>query len=327
MKKRILNYINLPYEQKLILKTVVGMLFSAALAVGKLIIGLFGDYALCGTAAYSLAMLAAKLECVIGTRTQTKSFAHRNRMVAVFLMISSVCYTVFMSRLLFTERVPTEYPLEYVVILAFISFVEFGFALSGLIRTKDKGHFYRNIKIVNFGLAMIAILTTQITLLDFTQTPSADGFNGCAGIGIGIFLAICAVYVYFAPRISVVGREYNEFRLCFVAQNKLIRTSDTGQSVELMLCKSYVYGSYVYRARLEGETLRGNIERQPSLWKRMPVAVKILCIVLSEILMFVWLGGRLIYFFRTIDLPGRLERILQKQGFERVEAGASATEF
>lgn len=102
----------------------------------------------------------------------------------------------------------------YVLLLAFISFVELGFAIAGLIRTKNKGHYYRNIKIINFCVALIAILTTQMSILNIqSETNTVNIANAYSGIGVGCFIALCGVYILFAPKISVINREHNVFVL------------------------------------------------------------------------------------------------------------------
>ena len=85
--------------------------------------------------------------------------------------------------------------------------------------------------------------------------------------------------------------------------------------VELSLCHSPVYGSYLYRASIKDEIIDGYIERKQSLWKRMHIILKILCCILSEILIFVWIIGRLVLFFRSINLPKRLEKRMYNNGF------------
>lgn len=315
---------NLKYEQKLIWKATVGVCFSGALALEKFVLGVISDHDLCTIALYTMAMLLAKFECVLGALRQKGSFKKRNAFVAAFLFVSSVIYTGFMCRLLFTGRQTESHGLVYAVSVAFISFAELGFAIYGLIRTLDKGHYYRNIKIVDFAIALIALLTTQMTLLDFTGSEGSDKYNSYVGIAIGVFMALCSVYVFFAPRISVTDRERNAFRLKRAELNELV---DLGKGAfVLILAKSVVYGSYVYEAEVKGEELEGAITREASLWKRINIFLKILCCILSEILIFAWLVGRFVFFLRTIDLPGRLEKIMLKNGFERREIRAENVE-
>lgn len=317
MRNLIRKYREMPFEQKTILKTIIGLCFSAVLACGKLVLGLFTDYNMISIAVYTFGILFAKFECVLGVKTNKRTFKQRNIMTAVFLFVSSVFYIGFMCRMFFIERHIKSQSMVYVLLLAFISFVELGFAITGLIRTKNKGHYYRNIKIINFCVALIAILTTQMSILNMnSETSIVNIANAYSGIGVGIFIALCAIYILFAPKTSVIDREHNIFRLENETKNKLIDLND--KTVELLLSWSTVYGSYVYRATVKDGIIDGHIERNKSLWKRMHLFWKIICCILSEILLFVWLIGRLLFFFRSINLPKRLESKMNNNGFVKI---------
>lgn len=316
--KAIRTYRALPFERRMLVNTVIGLCFSSALALGKFAIGLFTDYNLVSIAVYTFAILLAKLQCVLGIKSEKRAFRQRNAMIARFLLAASLIYIGFMSRMFFIERKIKNNTMSYVLILAFLSFCELGFAIAGLIRTKSKGHYYRNIRIINFCVALIAILTTQMAILNMeTQTGVVDIGNAYTGIGVGVFIALCAVYIFVAPKTSVVGREHQTFVLRDGTRNRLIDMEK--ESAALTLCRSRIYGDYVFRASVEKDTVEGDIGRTPSLWKRMHVVWKVLCCILSEILIFVWFIGRGVLFFRSIDLPSRLNNIMEENGFVRKE--------
>ena len=314
MKKLIDKYTGMSAEKKIVFNTTVGLCFSALLATGKLFLGIFNDFDLCIVAMYTFAMLFAKLQCLIGIKENTNA-RKRNTIVALSLLTSSIVYIAFMARLFFVQRTPSTYTLNYVVLLAFIAFAELGFAVAGMIRTKRKGLYYRNIKIANMGMALIAILTTQMSLLDFTETKNTDIYNAFSGIAVGLFIALSALYVFFAPKISLVGRESN----VFVGEGTQTVATDGQGNVKILLVSSRVYGSYVYVAKLDEKTLSGEIRQEASLWKKMHVALKILCCVLSEILIFVWLAGYLVFFLRCINLPAQLERKMKTLNFSKTD--------
>lgn len=315
----IRKYKDMSFEQKTIINTIISLCVSAVLACGKLIIGLFTDYNMISIAVYSFGILLAKFECVMGVKTNKRSFRQRNILTALFLFISSVLYIGFMCRMFFIELRIKNNGFYYVLILAFISFVELGVAIAGLFRTKDKGHYYRNIRLINLCIALIAIMTTQMNILNWRS-----GFdivhiaNTYSGIGIGAFIALCAVYILIAPITNIIGREYNAFKLNIDSRNDLIDLKKDNMTITL--CRSFIYGSYVYRAAIEnGSIVRGNIERDRSLWKHMHIFWKIICCILSEILIFIWAAGRLLLFFRSINLPKRLEKIMNANGFIKID--------
>lgn len=323
MRNPIREYRALTFEQKIVLKTVLGLCFSAVLASGKLVIGLFTDYNLCSIAIYTFGILLAKAQCVLGIKSKRLTFKQRNTLVAVFLFLSSLIYIGFMCRMFFIERRLKSNGMSYVLLLAFISFLEFGFAIAGLLRIKNRGHLYRNIKIINLCVALIAILTTQMSILNMTsKSDVVDISNAYSGIGVGIFIALCAVYILLAPITSVIGRERNVFVLKDDSKNKLIDMQR--EQVEITLCRSRVYGSYIYRATVQNNVVSGDIERGSSLWKRMHILLKILCCILSEILLFVWLAGRFVFFLRSVNLPRRLERKMTANGFLKITVPAVA---
>ncbi len=307
---------SIPYERKIIAYTVIGICFSSLLAGGKLVVGIFTDYNLCAVAVYTFAFILAKLECVLGVKTHRRTLKKRNIYIALFLLFSSLVYIGYNVRLFFIEREAKNYGTGYAVAVAFISFVELGFAIAGLFRTRNMGHYYRTIKIINFGIALTAIYTTQITLLDFNPT-GADEISAFTGIGVGVFITLCSVYILLAPRLSVAGREHNTFILKNPEANKLVDMQS--KTFEIVLCKSFTYGDYVYRAEIVNARVEGDIQRSPSLFKRMPLILKIICCILSEILIFVWLAGRAILFVRAAMLPQRLEKLMTDNGFEKVE--------
>lgn len=308
------------YERKLIVKTTAGMIFSAVLAAGKFAIGLFTDADLCVIALYTAAILLSKLECVLGATNDRRPFGTRIVLCALFLFVSSVFYVGYMSATLLRGISPESRGLSETLIVVFLSFCELGFAVAGIFGTKNKGCLYRNIRLINFCAAIIAILTAQTAILAFCATENACRYNAGTGIGVGCFIALCAAYIVAAPAVGFEGRENASFLLTDPSKNT--RVDMEREFAELVLCRSGVYGSYVFSAKIDRMRVDGTIARKPSLWKRMHPCLKVLCCVLSEILVFAWLFGRLIFFLRSLFLPRRLAALMEKNGFTPCAAPA-----
>ena len=83
MRKLIRTYKEMSFEEKTIVKTVIGLCFSTVLACGKLVIGLFTDYNLVSIAVYTFGILLAKSECVLGVKTNKRTFRQRTVLTAV----------------------------------------------------------------------------------------------------------------------------------------------------------------------------------------------------------------------------------------------------
>ena len=233
------------------------------------------------------------------------------------MFISSAIYIGFMGRGLFVSRSHASYQIYYVCFVALIAFLELGFSLVGIARTKNRGHYYRDIKVINFCIALIALLTTQITILDFTATTNVDKYNAWAGIIIGIVIAMCAVYILVAPKISIVDREHHAFILNQPDKNQLVDMSHTPSS--LPLCKSAIYGTYSYNYIVEKDKVEGDIVLGKGFWHKINLPIKILCCLLAEILIFAWLIGKFIYFVRSANFPQKLENKFLDNGFEKFE--------
>lgn len=316
MKNLIRKYREWSFEKRTVWITGLSLCCSTVLSCGKFAIGLFSDYDLCMIAVYTLAIALAKFEYLLAATSDKRPFRTRNRLAAAFLFLASILYVGLMFILLASERNNRQTSLLHAELLAIISFTELTFAIVGIFRTKNKGLCYQNLKIINLCVALIAMLTTQTALLDYTETKNAHFFNSYTGMGVGAIIALCAIYLFLSPKISLSGKERNAFVLHRPERNELI---DFGaSSCIVVLVKSRVYGSYCYRAVVTKEFVDGAIERDPSCWKQIHILWKIIFCILSEILIPVWLVGRFGFFLRSVCLPKRLERIMRTNGYERV---------
>jgi len=311
MRNFIKKFFGMKYEERMVLTAAVTVFFGFFVAVGKIAIGIFSDYLLCAVGAFNLMLAVAKLICVRGAK---KEFGKRNASVAACLFFGGVFYALYMILSLVNPAPPREYSLTVSVSIAAVAFAEMGVSIFGLVRTRRKGHAYRALKIIGFITALTALLTAQIALLAFTGADEAAAYNNYTGIGIACITVLLALFIFFAPRFSTVGRERNRFRLIDGTQNKLVDMER--RETEILLHKSRIYGNTVFRAEITGNVVDGLIEKESGVWKRLNVFVKILCIILSEILIFVWAGGYAVHFVRTVNMPGKLKQRMAENGFD-----------
>ena len=309
---------NLSYEDALIYSTTVTVCAGALFAVGKIVMGIIFDPILIAAGAFSAMLAVAKLTCIIGAK-KNKEFRKRNTFTAIFLFLGGLLYALYMSFSLYLDVQEKEYSMYMAIGTAALAFGELGFAIFGLAKTKRKAHDYRNIQIISLASALISLMTAQIALLAFMQQEGAGVYNSYSGIGVGVVTMLMAIYVYFAPQFSTIDREHNVFRLSDEARNHLVDKSYA--NAEIMLCKSSIYGSYVYRFSVNADVVDGRIERTKGFWTKLPLLIKILFIILSEILVFVWLIGYAVYFVRSVDMPGKLRKQMEKNGFVLVSCG------
>jgi len=312
---------NSTYEQRLLITTATTATLGLAAAVAKILFGVFFDPILCAVGAYGLFLTIAKIQCVLGA-AKKRSFEKSNLLIALFLFLAGLGYIGYMSIALGIGYAPKKHSLFVAVIIAAIAFFEMGLAIRGLVKTKKHGHLYRDMKIISFSSAASAILTAQIALLSTLSDTVTPNFY--TGIGLGAVTCLLAVYVYFAPRFSTFDREHNVFVLKDPEKNTLVDMESPAFSLPLK--HSRIYGKYEYRASVTGDTVDGHIVKHSDFFKRQHILVKILLIILSEILVFVYAVGYAIWFCRTADMPTRLKRKMQKNGFEYTEAASPEEE-
>lgn len=298
--------------------TQCGLCISALCVLFRLVVGLTGNMQLVGTALYTAAILLAKLQCVLGLK-EKGSFRQRNKAMFVFLFLSSVLYLAFVIGTFLYGRTTENSNFVQAVLTAFISFTELILALLSLFRLTD-GHYCFNIKVMNVCIAFIALRSTQIAILDYTATANTALPNMLFGVSVGVAVMICSVALLLRPKYSIMGREYNQFK----SKDSCVNQLGSTVPMEVMIVKSRVYGSYVYKAEITDGIVSGNIVRMQSVWNTMHIVVKIVCIVLSEILVFAWLIGRLVYLFRTINLNDKLTQLMSDIGFEKVHDSQAA---
>ena len=184
----------LPYEEKMLYTTCVSMSMNFLLAIGKVIFGLFYGFLFCISGMVNGFIFLSKHECFMGIKNTKRRFRERNNRISLFLFVASVIYILYMARLVFFDVKVYDYTLFIGLVIASVSFTEMGVAIYGLIRTKKSGHYYRDIKIINFCSAMTAIVLTQVAIMSFTNADNANMHNGITGMVVGIVILLLSVF-------------------------------------------------------------------------------------------------------------------------------------
>ena len=238
----------------------------------------------------------AKLVCYIGLMNSDIDFKKRNLIVSILVFASGLEYFIYMLNVYLGNFHLSSYETSIALIIALVSFIEIGVAISGLIRLKGCGHSFRNIKLINFVLALEALVLTETAILSFTNSDTFEVSSSLFGFIVGIFVMVLSIFMVFSPYITIANQEKNDFILVNKDKNNL-------EEGELTLFKSFIYGDYVYKYKfINEEEVSGEITKKSGFWRKTHILIKILLIILSEILIFVWLIGRFIYFFKMFNL-------------------------
>lgn len=303
MIKLISKYRSLSFEEKTILSTKISIFTNAVFALGKFIISIFNGIFFVVAGIVNIFTMISKLECYLGEKyPNKKSFTYRNNMIGIFLLLAGFEYGIYMTRLVFTNIEVMEYGMFLGIMVAFISFVELGFAIKGLFDAYGRGHYYRNIKLINLCSAFTAIVLTEIALTSFAAETDTRVINGIFGMSVAGIIILIAIYIFIAPSISIVDRMNNNYKL------KEGCTPYSDDEIYLKLTSSKFYGAYIYKGNVNDNIIEGKIEQEKSPIFSWNIYIKILVIILSEILIFPYAIGALIYHFKNATLIKKLDQ-------------------
>lgn len=314
MKKLISKYRALSFEEKTIFTTRVSVLTNALLAIGKFFLAIFNGIFFFVAGVVNIFVMISKLECYLGERyPHKKSFEYRNKMIGLFLLFAGLQYGIYMGRLIFTDVDVMEYDMVLGISVACVSFVELGIAIKGCFNSFGKGHYYRNAKLISLCSALTAIVLTEVALTSFASETDTRVIDGLFGMIVGAIMVLISIYIFIAPKVSIVDREYNAYKL----KKGCNRINE--DKIEIQLTNSKFYGNYTYIGNVYADKIEGDIIKGRSPIFSWNIYVKILIIVLSEILIFVYAGGALVFHFKNASLIKKLDNIMLDMNYEKVE--------
>ena len=314
MKKLIAKIKSFTFEEKSIYSSRLSVITNSIFAIGKIILSFFQGIFFLVAGIFNIFMAFSKLHCYIGARYPKKgSFKLHNTMIGVFLLLSGLQYGIYMTRLLFTDTPIMEYDMYLGIGVATVSFIELGFAIKGMFNAYGKGHYFRNIKLINLCSTLTAIVTTEIALTSFATETDTRLISGMFGLLVAFIIVLIAIYVLIAPKVSIVDRKENNYIL--IENEKEINE----ESIIITLTYSKVISNFYYEGKKEGNKIIGEIKKDKNPLSKWNIWVKILIIVLSEILIFVYAIWALIFHFRCYSLIDKLDSKMLEKGYKKLE--------
>ena len=307
-------YLKYKKQDKLFkLTTIISLTFNLLIGISKWILAIFNGVVFFLSGVINILMGAAKLLCYTGLLTNEDNYKKRNLIISILVFASGLEYFIYMFNVYIGNFTLTSYNSYIAILIALISFIEIGLAIYGLFKVKGKGHSYRNLKLINFVLGVEAMVLTENAILSFTSKETYVESSSLFGFIVGLFVMILSIFMLLSPYITIADQEKNDFVLLDESKNKII-----SKEGEVLLKHSYIYGDYVYKYRyIDEKEVEGEIIRKEGFFKKANIFIKIKLIILSEILIFVWLIGRFIYFLRCAFLIKELEKVMRENGFQK----------
>ena len=314
MTQLISYYRDLSFQEKTIFTTRFSILINLLLGIGKFILSFFLGIFFLVAAIVNFFIMLTKLECYLGVKyPNKKSFEYRNKCVGIFLLIAGLEYAIYMGRMIFTDVRIMNYDMILGIIIACVAFVELAIAIKGCFNSLGKGHYYRNIKLTSLCSALTAIVLTEVALTSFASEIDLRIINGLVGMIVGVVIALISLYVFIAPKISVIDKEYNVYKL------KESYKSIIDKQIKIELTKSKFYRNYVYLGNVEGIKVKGNITQTKSPIWSWNIYLLCLVILLSEILIFPYAIGALVFHFKSRNVIINLDNKMLEKGYEKVK--------
>ena len=258
--------------------------------------------------------MLTKLECYLGVKyPDKKTFDYRNKCVGMFLLIAGFEYAIYMARMIFTDVSIMNYDMVLGICVACVSFVELTIAIKGCFNSLGKGHYFRNIKLTSLCSALTAIVLTEVALTSFASETDLRAVNGIVGMIVGIVIILISIYIFIAPRISIVDREHNVYKLGEDAEFLKY------EEIKIKLTNSKFYRDYVYVGKVNDNMVDGHIIQEKSPIWSWNIYWLCLVILLSEILIFPYAIGALVFHFKCRNIISDLDKKMLEKGCAKIE--------
>ncbi|MGM9968773.1 MAG: hypothetical protein ACI35S_00085 [Anaeroplasma sp.] len=311
MFKYIKKFNKLSFEKRILINAIISLSLNSLFAAVKIIFAVaILDIFLFVSGLINILVFVAKLQCFYGIKNKEKSFFTRNTLIGISLILFGLLYTIYMFRFIINPNINVQYDLNLGIIIALISFIELALAIRGCFIVFGRGHFYRNIKLINLISALTAIVLTEVALTSSMLESTNSISHGALGTIVGFFTILVGVYILIAPKISIVDKEHNRY---------ILNSNNNVSNIKVFLTNSKLYGNYYYEAKVIDSIADGYIIKDKSPIFKWNIFILIIVITLSEILVFPYAIGAFLFHNKGRKIIKKLDEKMFDLGFERID--------
>ena len=130
-------------------------------------------------------------------------------------------------------------------------------------------------------------------------------------VGHLIIIILISIYIFVSPRISIVDKEHNVYKL----KDGVEPIKD--EEIRIKLTNSKFYRDYVYVGEIDGDIIDGHIVQEKSPIFSWNIYILILVFTLSEILIFPYAVGALVFHFKCRYIVNELDKKMLDKGYEK----------
>ena len=304
---------SISFEKKTLVMTEMSMSLQILLVLGKFVLAIFKGIFFFVAGIVTIFAILAKLETCFGIiNPHKKSLEFRNNLTSLFICLMGILYSVYMSRLLYTDLEIRSYGVFVGVSIIVISILELILAIYGCFKAYGKGHYFRNAKLIDLCLAITAIVLTEIAVTSFFPSDASRLLDGIFGVVGGILIVIIGIYMYAAPKLTIEEHKYNIY---FISNNNLKQYD----KIVVRLSNSRLYGNYVYEGLVIGDQIEGVIKKEKSPINQYSFIARVFINLLIIIFLIPYSLGSLFFHLQGPKIVRKLDKYMLSKGYNKIE--------
>lgn len=309
--KLIDKYKEMSKIERASLTTKFSIILNITLGIIKLILAIFGGVFFLFSSLINLFVATSKILCKKGMleKFNFEKFTKRNTLIGVSLLLTGIIYVVYMARMLIVQVNIMDYDMILGISIACISFVELALAISGIFTIGDNGHYYRNLKVINLSSAIMAISHTEVAIMSFAHDGDPRFANALCGLIAGSIVAILSFFIFFGHKFSIYEKRYRTYKLT----DKSKRISD--DVLKISITNSKFYANYYYEGTVKQNKIKGVIKKDKNPLRKWNIFLLITVIIFSEILIFPYFIGWIVFLLRTPSFIRKLDKKMDELGY------------
>lgn len=315
--KLIDNFKQMTKIERASLTTKFSIILNITLGVSKFVLSIFCGVFFLFASIINIFGAISKIICTKGMqeKIEKEKFNKRNTFIGVSLFIIGIAYVIYMTRMLLNDVNIMSYDMILGIIVAVVSFSELGLAIIGIFGIGEHGHYYRNLKIINLATAVMAISHTEVAIMSFAHDGDPRFINALCGLIAGAFVCFLSLFIFFGPKFSILDKKVRTYKLIDKSK-RLIENN-----IRIDITNSKFYSNYYYVAVVKHNKVKGVIKKDKNPLRKWNIVLLIFVIILSEILIFPYLIGWVIFLLRTPSFIKRLDKKMFNLGYEPFKGG------
>ncbi|MCR5787288.1 MAG: hypothetical protein K6G28_06270, partial [Acholeplasmatales bacterium] len=307
MAKIFSSYFSLGFKRKTILINIFTSGWMLVFGLTKIAFSYaYGKFFLaCGIASIILGL--AKILTLHSIRKKAKTKSIYNIIIALMVIAAGITMALIMYFLNIAEDKIKDYPIGLSIIVAISSTLELLITIIGLYKVAFKGHFFRNLKMINLCQAFTSLALTNRFFLISSREDYLLRISSIFGIVVGIFITMIGVIIFASTYTSIYDKLNHEY----------VKTKDFVilDHYSIQLHNSFFFGDFTYEAyKVDDNTIDGNIIKHKPRVYESSLIYKVLYLLISPILLIPYIGILIFELNHSNYMVKQLNKIMESKG-------------